>query len=934
MGGSSLTQPKQPINVETGEFPYPLTDGPDESRYLTWVRNHSNYMAERGFLDYFRIAAVLVRGIVINFLTLLPYLLVVSLLLGLAYNTLLDDWDAQVRSSASVDLFGVEQDETDSPSAFFVFKEVSEPGWAKSFQDGLPAPTPFLLTPMVLALAAFWVLSSPIVTRLYKVVRHNKAVRTGRSSSVKTRDLFERLFGALLVATFAAILIDAFPLLMHFFHQIRGGDVGWTFPTVASAVGILVAAKKFLPLLGGLTRKLAMIVVGALGLLLPLLVILFVVEFLVYAPSRLEFLDGLLLLIPVLMVVGVLVAIALGIRALDWKGFLKLCLLLVELGGLIVAVIVLYWLSLEGVYKNFYFVLAWAVVIWIFCRLTVDVNLTSIHGLYRDRLASAYLVGVDSKGDVDIEEDIDLQEIGRYEAGSTAPYHLINVALNLQGSKDIAIRERNSDFFIFSKRFIGSERTGYCRSENMEQVYPQIDLGTAMAISAAAASPNMGRGTNPLMVAFMTLLNVRLGFWIPNPGRLENYLLDKKYVPAEPKQLDFANDVFPNELEEIKRRREQAYLPDEMPPIDDKKENEPTTGHKLVGIGFSGGGIRSATFNLGIAQALHKRGIFDHIDYMSTVSGGGYLGSSISALMRYKTNPFSETAGTVSVETASPDGKLVRITGTKSEDTHEYRYSEYAELDESIVTGAKVKAGQRLLKRETGPRRVSLMESLKWRVRPGALWREMMSMLDETHKWVNLSDGGHIENLAGIELLRRRCKYIIIGDGEADPNLHFNGLATLIRYARIDLGVDVDIDPDGIRVDKSEAAVEKGIDNRSREHWAVGEITYPPDKARGYEKETGYLLYLKSSFSGDEGEVIKEYRHRHPDFPHQSTADQFFDENQFEAYRALGQHIGEQALPATPGPSGGKLKFDEMESWFAALREKAKTDKQSAAKPE
>ena len=77
-----------------GGFPFPLIEGPEESRYLTWVRNHSNYMAERGFLDYMRIVAVLVRGILVNFLTLLPYLLVGALLVGVLYNPMLDSWQA------------------------------------------------------------------------------------------------------------------------------------------------------------------------------------------------------------------------------------------------------------------------------------------------------------------------------------------------------------------------------------------------------------------------------------------------------------------------------------------------------------------------------------------------------------------------------------------------------------------------------------------------------------------------------------------------------------------------------------------------------------------------------------------------------------------------------------------------------------------------
>jgi hypothetical protein len=53
-------------------------------------------------------------------------------------------------------------------------------------------------------------------------------------------------------------------------------------------------------------------------------------------------------------------------------------------------------------------------------------------------------------------------------------------------------------------------------------------------------------------------------------------------------------------------------------------------------------------------------------------------------------------------------------------------------------------------------------------------------------------------------------------------------------------------------------------------------------------------LYIKSSITGDEYEYVREYRERNPEFPHESTADQFFDETRFEAYRALGYHIGDQ----------------------------------------
>lgn len=637
------------------------------------------------------------------------------------------------------------------------------------------------------------------------------------------------------------------------------------------------------------------------------------------------------------------------------------------------------------------FIFLLAVVILLTCWLTVDVNITSIHGLYRDRLAAAFLVGVDRSGDVNIEDDLDLTRICRYEARSTAPYHIVNVALNLQGSGDIGIRDRQSDFFIFSRRFIGGERTGYCRSGMMEQVFPQTSLAMAMAISAAAASPNMGRGTSSALVMFMTMLNIRLGYWLPHPGHVEatassswwawlRWSKDESKANQNGYQFD---QVFAAEVHEIQRRWTQAY-PDRVERQFAKGCDTATVHHGLAGIAFSGGGIRSATINLGIAQALFKYGVFDHFDYMSTVSGGGYLGSSISAIMRSRTKMTSEVSGAVSISIDEESGnQIVKVTGAQPRQTSEYRFPDFAIL--GVEDGQNISEGTPLLRRraarhqsetngtvrvetlpsgnyvvhvaasqngqefdqefsrfdqlavETGDtvvagqplihERHSLSERFRWRVRPSAFFREMFSRLDENHHWVNLSDGGHIENLATIELLRRRCKYVVIGDGEADPELAFNGLATLIRTARIDLGTEITIDLDALRLQKpdgDESESEHACKDRvSRSHWAVGTITYPPLDDGNGKPETGWLLYLKSSFTGDEGEVIREYRHRNPDFPHQSTADQFFDEGQFEAYRALGQHIGEQALShahRTRGATvGGQIPFGKLETWFKAL---------------
>ena len=63
----------------------------------------------------------------------------------------------------------------------------------------------------------------------------------------------------------------------------------------------------------------------------------------------------------------------------------------------------------------------------------------------------------------------------------------------------------------------------------------------------------------------------------------------------------------------------------------------------------------------------------------------------------------------------------------------------------------------------------------------------------ETSTTIFLTDGGHIDNLGIYELLRRRCQLIIAVDAEADPQMSFRSFVALQRYARIDLGVLIDL---------------------------------------------------------------------------------------------------------------------------------------------
>ncbi|MFH6989709.1 patatin-like phospholipase family protein [Flavobacterium collinsii] len=171
---------------------------------------------------------------------------------------------------------------------------------------------------------------------------------------------------------------------------------------------------------------------------------------------------------------------------------------------------------------------------------------------------------------------------------------------------------------------------------------------------------------------------------------------------------------------------------------------------------------------------------------------------------------------------------------------------------------------------------------------------DLIGKSDINMEYVCLSDGGHFDNMGLYELIRRRCHHIILGDGEQDQEVACEGLANAIRRCRIDFGVEIVLD------DFKDIAKRGG---KSEKHIIKGEIKYPG------VKEAGTLIYIKAALTGDEPIDIREYALANPDFPQQSTADQFFDEAQFESYRKLGYHsinsINELCFPSAK-PLPGK----------------------------
>jgi hypothetical protein len=291
------------------------------------------------------------------------------------------------------------------------------------------------------------------------------------------------------------------------------------------------------------------------------------------------------------------------------------------------------------------------------------------------------------------------------EPGNWRPFPVINIALNAVSTSHLAWQERKAAPFTVSPLHSGSAFAGYRESKRYGGA-DGISLGTAMAISGAAASPNMGYQSSPALTFLMTLFNVRLGWWLGNPG------------PAG----------------------ESTYH-DEGP-----------------------------TFAL-----------------------------------------------------------------------------------------------------------LPMVE-------------EALGLTTDARRYVYLSDGGHFENLGLYEMVRRRCRLIVVSDAGCDPAFRLADLANALRKIAIDLRIDIRLS--GLEKLRPRPADGSDVPAGSECH-AVGEIDYIG--ADGADRN-GLILYIKAGYRGTESAGVQGYAKANRDFPHQSTVNQWFTESQFESYRALGFEITDDIL--------------------------------------
>lgn len=773
-GAADDTRERSPTGWD---FPFTAGSNSDvsDTRLVGHIRDNGKFLAPHGLPDIGLSCAVLLRGLAVNLLMLLAVLLPLATIIIVANPT-----TDKLRHSILLDLvtrFGPE-------------------AWSK------PAflSDPFILSKMTAIVLIYWLIGWAV----FRSHKESDALRKARKQAAKAASQAQdqdarsaprapaqeqsgkgAKFGRfLLIMLLIAIAIEVQPQIINGLLTwiATKGDGSWLNTIVALAIAagsIIIPTAAFESKLVAwiehamssskwgiwLQALLARAAFYALGLALPLVVyglFLFLVIMGIrlsnaegnqypFSPSFLVTPDwgwtkllGLTLALLLCLWLGSIVRSRYGRlrtiwRSLEFDAEVILAILLTAL--LLVASAYATrvdaseqeWIVLTN------YALLTAIVLVIAVNFTENAN--GLHRLYRDRLRHTF----------------NLRQIVLHELNDQCPYLLINGTLNVRRprkkkksrwgdaqpqaetsdefSADPAKRGRNAEFFLLSRHFIGSDATGYACSRELNKQQPELDLAAAVAISGAAVSSSMGRIGIGLLGPTLALLNLRLGYWLRNPKKLN------------PDQLGW---------EEIFRR----YL-------------------------------------------------------------------------------FDEAFG-------------------------------------RLHTGS--------------PR-------------------------------IYITDGGHIDNIGLYQLLKRRCQFIIVIDAEADPGMNFSAFADVQRFARIDAGVLISLDWRPMRaatLARLEDRTEPPALDAHKLHFAAGHILYK-------DGSKGMLLYVKATVTGDEPDYILDYERRHPTFPHELTSDQFFSEEQMEAYRALGFHAMRVALDQPPPIEGNAAAAErERDRLVKELRDSCK----------
>ena len=232
---------------------------------------------------------------------------------------------------------------------------------------------------------------------------------------------------------------------------------------------------------------------------------------------------------------------------------------------------------------------------------------------------------------------------------------------------------------------------------------------------------------------------------------------------------------------------------------------------------------------------------------------------------------------------------------------------------------------------------------------PVYFFRELLGRIGSNNKMINISDGGHIENLGAYELLRRGCRLVVAVDAGEDKAYSFFDLNNLIIRVRNELGLEIrfrenEQPEDLIRPRPSQVYSKKRFAVADVYQWWEDDKVIDPATQKetncvinfAEPRKVGTFIYVKSSVLAPTGKPVlseKEdrlkfgtykYKIYHPDFPHEPTSDQFFDEIQWEAYYQLGQYIAADVLGVTDleqyqNHEAPQISVNQLIDWFDKL---------------
>jgi hypothetical protein len=174
-----------------------------------------------------------------------------------------------------------------------------------------------------------------------------------------------------------------------------------------------------------------------------------------------------------------------------------------------------------------------ALLIALLASSLIGVNRFSIHALYRDRIIRGYLAASNDEREANPFTGFDPNDNIPISSLLRRPMHMVNMCLNLSSGEDLAWQERKAESFTASPLHCGSLNLGY-RPSTEYGGSNGMKLGTAVGISGAAASPNMGYHSSPALAFLLTFFNVRLGWWLGNPTDDVTYKLDNPMASLKP----------------------------------------------------------------------------------------------------------------------------------------------------------------------------------------------------------------------------------------------------------------------------------------------------------------------------------------------------------------------------------------------------------------